>query len=127
RLEVRPSYQRGQDRGLRAGLRVIAAAEPFAIAAKGARAEGDAERVRISLRQVAGGLRERGVTHLLCCLREQCGTIGLLLGRRRVLSRAGALERIAARLLLALDVAGPTGCAAQILEFIVTRLELVVG
>src|SRR6266446_2734259 len=112
-LEVRPSYQRGQDRGLRAGLRIIAAAEPFAIAAKGARAEGDAERVRVCLRQVAGGLREGGVTHLLRRLREQCGTVGLLLRRRRVLSRARALERIAARLLLALDVAGLARCAAQ--------------
>src|SRR6266436_7345121 len=119
RLEVWPSYQRGQDRGLRAGLRVIAAAEPFAIAAKGARAEGDAERVRVCLRQVAGGLRKRGVTHLLCGLREECGAVGLLLRRRRVFSRAEAFERVAASLLLALDIARLARCAAQILELIV--------
>src|ERR1700738_3485306 len=87
RLKARPSYQRGQDRGLRTGLRVVAAAEPFAEAAKGARAEGDAKRVRVSLRQVAGGLRERGITHLLRRLRAECGAVGLLLRRRRVISR----------------------------------------
>src|ERR1700730_18803159 len=94
RLEVRASYQRGEDRVLRPGLRVIAAAEPFTITAKGARAEGDAERVRVSLRQVAGGLRERGITHLLCGLREERGNVGLLLRRRRVLSGARGLGRV---------------------------------
>ena len=127
RLEVRSPHQHRQERYLRARLRVIAAAEPLAEAAKGARPKRDAERVGVGLGQIAGGLRKRAVAHLFRRLGPQHRPIGLLLGRRRIGARPRSLERIAKRLLLPLQVPGGSRRAAQMFECIEMRLELVVG
>ena len=63
--------QHRKDRRLRGGFRIVAAAEPFAEAAIGAGPEADAKRVRISLRQVSGGLRERLIAQVPRGLAEQ--------------------------------------------------------
>ena len=127
RLEIRLAQQHRQDRRLRAGLGIIGAAEPFAEAAKGALAERDAERIGVGLRQISRRLRKRLVAELLRGLGEQRVAVALLLRRRRIGPRARALERIAAVLDLAVEIAGRARGAAQILELIVMRLEIVVG
>src|SRR5262249_42057763 len=127
RLEIRLAQQRRQDGGLRARLGIVGAAEPFAEAAEGALAELDAERVGVGLREVARRLRERLVAKLRRRLGEQRVAERLLLRRRRIRTRARSLERIAARLDLPLEIAGSARGAAQILELVVTGLDLVPG
>ena len=101
RGEIRLAHQHRQDRRLRARLRIVAAAEPFAEAAIGARPQRHAERIGVGLRQVAGRLRKRLVAQLARGLGEQRVAERLLLRRRRIGARARPLERIAAVLDLA--------------------------
>ena len=116
RVEIRFADQHRQDRRLRAGFRVVAAAEPFAKAAIGAGAKPQSERIGVGLRHVAGRLRERLVAELARRLAPQRVAEALLLRRSWIWPRARAFERIAARLDLAFQVAGRAGRAAQILE-----------
>ena len=127
RLEIRFAHQHRQDRGLRTGLGIIGAAEPFAEAAIGALPERDAERIGVGLRKISGRLREWLVAEFLGGLRKQRVAVALLLRRRRIGPRARALERIAAVLDRSLEIAGFARRAAQIFELVVMRLEIVVG
>ena len=72
-------------------------------------------------------MRERMAPELGCRLAEQGRPIGLRHRRRRVFVRARALERIAAGLDLAVQIARLAAGAAQLVELIVEGLELVVG
>src|SRR5262249_57495785 len=58
---------------------------------------------------------------------EQGGVVRLLHRRGRIFARTRALERISARLDLALEVARLAARPAQIFEAVVMRLELLVG
>ncbi len=127
RREVRLAHQRRQNRGLRARLRIVGAAEPFAEAAIGALPELDAERVGVGLRQVAGGLRKRLVAELARRLGIERVAEWLLLRRRRIGARARAFERIAAPLDISLEIAGGAGGAAHIFEPVVMRLDVLPG
>ena len=69
--EVGLAHQVGQDRGLRAGLGVVAAAELLAEAAIGAGAQLRAQRVGVGLRQVAGRVRKGMVAEARRGLAEQ--------------------------------------------------------
>ena len=71
RLEIRFAHQHRQHRGLRAGLRIVGAAEPLAEAAIGALPHIDAERVGIGARQVRRRLRERMIAERARRFREQ--------------------------------------------------------
>ena len=110
-----------------AGLRIIAAAEPFAEAAIGAGPEPDAERVHVSLRHVAGGLRKRLVAELARSLCEQRMAEGLRLRRIGIGPRARPLEGIPAFVDLPFQIAGGARRPAKILELVVVWLEIVVG
>src|SRR6185312_17390842 len=127
RLEVRPAHEHGKQRRLRTGLRVVAAAEPLAKAAIGAGPERDAKRVRISLREIARGLREGRIAQLARGGGEEGRGIGLPLRRRRIVAGARAFEGISARLLFAADIAGLAGGAAEIFELVVIGLHLLIG
>ena len=127
RREIRLAQQRRQDRGLRRGFRIVAAAEPFAEAAEGAGTHANAERILIRTRHVAGRLRKRLVAELARRLRKQRCAERLLLGRIRIGPRARSFEGIAAVDDLALEVAGLSASAAEIFEAVVIRLELVIG
>src|SRR6185437_2600002 len=76
---------------------------------------------------VGGRTREWLVTELLRRLGEQGWSIGHVQRRVGIVAAARALERIAAGLLLPFQIAGLAGDAAEILEAIVVRLQLVVG
>src|SRR5690606_39316927 len=65
--------------------------------AEGAGVERHALGVGVGLAQVARGLRKRMVPERFGGAAEECGAVGLLLRRRRILARARILERIAAR------------------------------
>src|SRR6202142_4384416 len=125
RAKIRKTQQRRQHAGLRACLGIIAAAEAFAESAIGALAELHAERVGVSLAQIRRRLRERAVAGLARRLGEQRRATTLLERRRRIFRRPPALERIAARTLDALEIAGLAGSAAESLEAIITRFEFV--
>ena len=125
--EVRFADQHRQNRRLRAGLRIVAAAEPFAEAAIGAGSEPDAERIRISLRQVAGGLRKRLVAEIARGLGEQRVAERLRLRRIGIGPRARSLERIAAFENLPFQIACRARRPAKIFELVVMRLEVVIG
>ena len=88
RREVRFADQHRQDRRLRAGLGIVAAAEPFAEAAIGAWAHAQPERIGVGLRQIAGRLRKRLVAELARRLGQQRMAEALLLRRRRIRPRA---------------------------------------
>ena len=119
RGEIRFAHQHRQDRGLRAGLGIVGAAEPLAIAAIGARPHPHAKRIGIGLRQIPRGLRERFVAEFARRLAEQRVAEALLLRRRRIRPRARAFERVAALLNLALQVPGLTRRAAQVFKRVV--------
>ena len=58
---------------------------------------------------------------------EQRRAVGHVHRRIGILARARAFERIAAVLLLAVQIAGLAADAAEIFELVVIRLELVIG
>jgi hypothetical protein len=112
RLEIRSPHQHRQKRRLWARFRVVAATEALAETAIGARPEGYAERVGVSLGQIAGRLRKRVVAHLFRGLGPQHRPVRLLLRRRRIGKRPRSLERIAGGLLLPFEVPGGSRRAA---------------
>jgi hypothetical protein len=127
RREVRFAHQHRQDRRLRTGLGIVAAAEPLAEAAIGARAHAQAERIGIGGREISRRLRKRLVAELARRLGKKGVAERLLLRGRRIRPRTWAFERVAAVLNLSAQIAGRSGCATQILERVVMRLELVIG
>ncbi len=125
--EVRLLHQHRQDGGLRRGLGVIAAAELLAEAAIGARAQLQPERIGVGLRHVGRRLRERLVAQGLRGFGEQGRAVGLHHRRVGELARPRSLERIAAGLDRALDIAGLAADAAQTLHLVVIGFELGIG
>ena len=100
---------------------IVAAAEFFAEAAIGAGPELHAERIGVGPRHVGGRAGERLVPGLLGRLAEQCRPVDHVERRIGIVARPRALERIAAGLDLALEIAGLAADAAEILELVVDR------
>jgi hypothetical protein len=125
--EVVLREQHGEDRGLGRRLRVVAAGEPFAVAAVGALTHLHTVRVLVGLRRIRGGARKRLETNFLGRLVEEHGRIASLERRQRITSRARPLERVAAGLDPALNVAGLARSSAEILELVVMRFEVLVA
>src|SRR6202020_114736 len=94
--EVRFPHEHRKDGRLRGGVRIIAADTPFAEAEISAGSEPDAERVLVSLGQIAGRLRKRLIAEFPRGLGEQRIAEGLLLRRSGIGTRARSFERIAA-------------------------------
>ena len=78
-----------------------------------------AERIHVRLRHVSGRMREWMVPELGRRLGEQRRRVGLAIGGVGIFARARPLERIAAGLDLALQVAGLAAGAAQLVELVV--------
>src|SRR5262249_30290054 len=83
--------------------------------------------VGVGLADRAGGLRKRMIAELPGGLGVHQRRLGHLHRRRRILVAAWTLEYVAAVDLLAAQIAGPAGDAAQLVEPIVAGLELVIG
>src|SRR4051794_19005455 len=123
-LEVRIAHRDRDYGAMRAALGVGFAAEALAIAAILAAAEFRAVRIGVRLRGVGRRPRERVIAgiargigeHLACQDRRQ--------RRQRVVAGARRLERIAAGLDLAADIAGLAGDRRGIFELVVIGLEL---
>ena len=126
-LEVRALHRCRYHRDVRARLRVGLAAEALAEAAVLAAAEGRAVRVGVGARGVRRRARERVVASLGRRLGEQLRGEHALERRQRVFARTRALERVAAGLDLALQVAGLAGHRGHVLELVVVPLHLGIG
>ena len=84
-------------------------------------------RIRVRARRVGRGLRERMEAEFACRLFEQHRAVGRSERRQREFVGTPALERIAAGLDVAAQVAGLAGSAADLFELIEMRFQLVVG
>ena len=124
--EIGLLQQHRQDRGLRAGLGIVAAAEPLAVTAIRALAHLHAQRVAIRFRGIGRGAGERIEAGLARRLVEQHGRGAAFQWRQRIATLACTFERVAAGLLHAADIAGGAGNAAQVFEAVVVRLQFVV-
>src|SRR5665213_1178695 len=103
--EVVLREQRRKDRGLGRRLRVVATGKPFAKAAVGALTHLHAVGVLVRLRRVRGRAWKRLETDFLCCLVEKNGCVAAFERRQRIGAGPRTLERVAAGLYLALEVA----------------------
>ena len=116
-----------EPRRLRARLRVDLASEARAEAAVETAAPLVAEGIGERLREDARRLRERVQAEVLARLGEHLAVRRHVQGGVRVRPAARALERVAARDDLPVQVARLAGGADVVLERVVVRLELVVG
>src|SRR6185312_909829 len=103
------------------------AGEPFTITAVGAFAHLYSVGILVRLRRVRGRARKRFKTDLLCRLVEEHGRVAAFERRQRICASSRSLERVAAGLYLALEVASLSGNSAEILELVVVGLKLLVG
>src|SRR4029077_19575107 len=102
-------------------------AEALAIAAILAGTELGAVGVCIRLRRICGWARKRVIAGIARGVAEHLARENGRQRRERIFPRARCLERIAARLNLAVDVAGFAGDRSGILELVVVGLELSVS
>ena len=126
-FEVVAMQQDGEYTRLGARLRIVAAAEPFAVAAVRAFAHLHTVEVAVGLRRVRRRCRERMPAEVARGLFEQHGAHAALERRQRVLPPARALVGVATRLDDAVQIAGLARDPAQVLESVVIGLEIVVG
>src|SRR5580704_12852882 len=123
-LQVRAVGEDGQYCRLRRRLRIKKTAEALAKAAQIAGTEPHAIRVGEGNRTIRRRLREGFVAKLRCGLFEKLGSVDRQQWGRWKFVASRALERIAARSDFAAKVAGDSGCAADFLEVIEVRFEL---
>src|SRR4051812_43413988 len=112
---------------MRAGLGIRFAAGALAMAAILTAAERQAFAVRVRLTHRRGRLREWMVAEFAARLGVHQRRLGHLHSRRRIFVAARAFEYIAAVDLLTAQVAGLAGDAAELIEPVVIRLQLVIG
>src|SRR6266511_4027793 len=112
---------------MRTRLGISLAAVALAEAAILARAEGEALDVGVGSAGVADRLRERVIAELLRRLLEHQRGLGHLQRRVWILVLPQPFEDVAARDLLAAQIAGLAGGAAQLFELVVIGRELVIG
>src|SRR3984893_5984179 len=116
-----------QDDGLRTRLGEVLAGEAFAESAEDALLQRQPLGIGIGLAHRRRGRRVGMVAQALGAFAEERGVVGLLHRRRWIVARPRPFEWVSAVLDAALDVSRPAAGAAEILEAIVVRLELVVG
>src|SRR5262249_17784836 len=119
--------RRRQHDRLRARLGKMLAGEALAKSAEDALLKLEPFGVGVGLAQRRRGLRKRMISETFRPFPEQRAVVRLLHRRGRIFARTRALERISARLDLALEVARLAARPAQIFEAVVMRLELLVG